>query len=224
MDESQLRIYLAGNVALERDGTLVPESRFPGTQARLAFALLAMERSNALSMERIADVLWDGESPAAWPTALRAIVSKLRGVLDETGATCSIEHSGGGYQLRASGRHVDRRGGGIRRGARGRGRLARRRSRDDNGLGARRDRDRSEAVPRGNRGRWAARQRAKLHDIQVRALWCRAQSAFARGDRPNAIGDAERVIELEPYPRAGLRDADAGPRRGRQQRGSTGHL
>jgi DNA-binding SARP family transcriptional activator len=33
----------------------------------------------------------------------------------------------------------------------------------------------------------------------VRALWCRAQSAFARGDRSNAIGDAERVIELEPF-------------------------
>lgn len=36
-------------------------------------------------------------------------------------------------------------------------------------------------------------------DIQVRALWCRAESAFARGDHSDAIGDAERIIALEPF-------------------------
>jgi hypothetical protein len=39
----------------------------------------------------------------------------------------------------------------------------------------------------------------QLRDIQVRALWCRAESAFARGDHSDAIGDAERIIALEPF-------------------------
>jgi DNA-binding SARP family transcriptional activator len=46
---------------------------------------------------------------------------------------------------------------------------------------------------------WVSERRAMLHDVQVRALWCRAQSAFARGDPMNAAGDAERVIALEPF-------------------------
>jgi DNA-binding SARP family transcriptional activator len=46
---------------------------------------------------------------------------------------------------------------------------------------------------------WVHRQRAQLRDIQVRSLWCRAESAFARGDHSDAIGDAQRIIALEPF-------------------------
>jgi Bacterial transcriptional activator domain len=46
---------------------------------------------------------------------------------------------------------------------------------------------------------WVHRQRAQLRDIQVRSLWCRAESAFARGDHSDAIGDAQRIIAPEPF-------------------------
>ena len=199
MDDPQLRIYLAGNLALERGTVLVPEARFPGSQARLAFALLATERSNAMSTERIADVLWEGEPPAAWSPALRAIVSKLRGVLDATGAACSIEHAGGSYQLRVppdTWVDVEAASAAVHE--------AEVSHRDG-------DLDTTTtaalvaiAIARrpfleGLEGAWVERQRAHLRDIQVRALWCRAESAYARGDRSSAIGDAERVIALEPF-------------------------
>jgi SARP family transcriptional regulator, regulator of embCAB operon len=199
MDEPRLRIYLAGNMALERGSALIPEHAFPGSQGRLAFAFLVAERSNSISKERLADALWDGEPPVAWGAALRAIVSKLRRVLDETGAACSIAHVGGSYQLRlppdtwvdveaavaaAHDAEVALRDGDLPTttgSALVAISIARRPFLDGIQTG------------------WVTGQRAKLHDIQVRALWCRAQSAFARGDRSNAIGDAERVIELEPF-------------------------
>jgi len=44
-----------------------------------------------ISLDELADVVWDGAPPAAWQTALRALVSKLRAVLDEAGAPATIE-------------------------------------------------------------------------------------------------------------------------------------
>jgi SARP family transcriptional regulator, regulator of embCAB operon len=199
MDEPQLRIYLAGNVALERGDTLVPEGRLPGSQGRLAFALLVAERSNALAMTRIAEVLWNSEAPAAWETALRAIVSKLRGVIAESGADATIQHAFGCYQLRlpphtwvdleaaAAAAHESESA--LRAGdlvsANGSALVA-------NAIARR---PFLEGVDRP----WADQQRARLRDIQIRALSCRAEAAIAKGDPSGAIGDAERIIELEPF-------------------------
>ena len=198
MDEPQLRIYLAGNVALERGDVLVPEGRLPGGQGRLAFALLVTERSDALSIDRIADVIWDGAPPASWGTALRAIVSKLRGVLADSGASASIEHAFGCYQLRLPpDTWVD-----IEAAAAA--------AHDAEAL---RDRDViaahgaalvANAIARrpfleGADGAWVQRQRAQLREIQVRALFCRAAIALANGDHNSAASDAERIIALEPF-------------------------
>lgn len=199
MDEPQLRIYLAGNIALERGDVLVPESRLPGSQGRLAFALLASERSDALSIERIADVLWDGAPPASWSAALRAIVSKLRGVLAESGAAATIEHAFGCYQLRlppdtwvdvevaAAAAHD-----------------AEALLRDGDRLAAHGAALVANAIARrpfleGSDGDWVEQQRAHLRAIWVRALSCRAEIAFANGDHTGCAQDAERVITLEPF-------------------------
>ena len=199
MDEPQLRIYLAGNIALERGDTLVPESRLPGGQGRLAFALLASERSDALSTAHIADVLWDGAPPRSWGTALRAIVSKLRGVLAETGSTASIEHAFGCYQLRlppdtwvdteaaAANAHdaeVFLKTGDLAA-ANGAALVA-------NAIARR-------PFLEGADGEWVRQQRAQLRGIQVRALTCRAEIALENGDNAGAVGDAERIITLEPF-------------------------
>src|SRR5215475_12876113 len=97
-----LRIYLAGNVALERGEVLVPERALPGRQGRLALALLVTERRAGLPVEDIADVLWGDAPPPSWNTALRAIVSKLRGLTAEHGLgdAVAIESAFGCYQLR----------------------------------------------------------------------------------------------------------------------------
>jgi SARP family transcriptional regulator, regulator of embCAB operon len=199
MDGSRLRIYLAGNIALERGNTLVPESRFPGSQGRLAFAFLVAERSSAVALTRIAEVLWDGGAPAAWETALRSIVSKLRGVIAEADADATIRHAFGCYQLRlppdtwvdleaaAAAAHESEAA--LRAGdltvANGAALVA-------NAIARR---PFLEGVARA----WADQQRARLREIQIRALSCRAEAAIANGNLSGAVGDAERIIELEPF-------------------------
>lgn len=194
-----LRIYLAGNVALERGDVLVPERRLPGRQGRLAFALLAAERRQALSNENIADIVWNGAPPRAWSTALRAIMSKLRGVMAEVGIDRAIESAFGCYQLRlpadtwidleAAGEAVHDAETQLRAGnlaaANGEALIA--------AAIARRP-----FLP-GDDGEWVERQRERLRDIRVRALSCRAEVAIANRDPVLAVGDAELVIELEPY-------------------------
>ncbi len=199
MDEPQLRIYLAGNVALERGDSLVPETRLPGSQGRLAFAVLVAERSDALSAEHVADILWDRLPPASWDVALRAIVSKVRRVLAEVGADVSIQHAFGCYQLRlppdawvdveaaATAAHdseVALHDGDLVA-ANGAALVA-------NAIARR-------PFLEGVEGEWVEGQRDRLRVIHVRALSCRAEIARAKGDHAGAIGDAERIIGLEPY-------------------------
>jgi len=197
--DGPLRIYLAGNMALERGDALVAERRLPGSQGRLTFALLVSERSNALSTEHIADIVWNGTPPASWGTALRAVVSKLRNALAEAGADVTIEHAFGCYQLRmppdawvdieAAAAAVHEAEVLLRAGdlvaAHGEALVA-------NAIARR-------PFLEGMEGEWVAQQRAHLRAIQVRALSCRAEIARLNGDHGGAAGDAERIIALEPF-------------------------
>jgi DNA-binding SARP family transcriptional activator len=97
-----LRIYLTGNVCLERDGSLLEERQLPRRQGRLAMAVLALEHARAISRDELADMLWPGELPAAWEVAVRALVSKLRSTLRQFNWAYPepIEAAFGAYQLR----------------------------------------------------------------------------------------------------------------------------
>jgi DNA-binding SARP family transcriptional activator len=194
-----LRIYLAGNVALEHVDVLVSEKAFPGRQGRLAFAILVVERSRAVAAEHLADILWDGTPPTAWQTAVRALMSKLRGVLASVTPDAAIEHAFGCYQLRlpvdawvdlevaaASAHEAEAalRAGDLA-GANGAALVA-------NAIARR------PFLP-GDDGAWVEEQRTHLHDVRVRALTVRAAAALAAGDAVGSAADAERVIALEPY-------------------------
>jgi DNA-binding SARP family transcriptional activator len=196
-----LRIYLAGNVALERGDVLVPERLLPGRQGRLAFALLVAERRVALSAEEIADVMWSGSPPSSWNTALRAIISKIRGLTagNGLGDAIVIENAFGCYQLRlppdawidleVAGQAVHDAETEMRAGnlavANGEALVAAAIS--------------GRPFLAGDEGAWVEQWRARLRDIRVRALSCRAQVAMANGDPALAVNDAELVIGLEPY-------------------------
>src|SRR5262245_40231495 len=71
-----LRVYLAGNVCLERGEVLLPERALPGPQGRLVVAFLAAESGRPVGRDEIAGELWPEELPRSWETALRSIVSK----------------------------------------------------------------------------------------------------------------------------------------------------
>jgi len=198
-----LRVYLTGNVAVEHGDALVPERRLPGRQGRLTLAVLAWERDRAISLDELADVVWDGAPPAAWQTALRALVSKLRGALDGAGAAATIEHAFGCYQLRlpadawvdveAANAAVHEAEAALRagdlEGAMGPALVA-------NAIARR------PFLP-GDAGDWVERRREQLRQIRVRALEVRARVALANHDPVGALTDAELVVELEPYRETG---------------------
>src|SRR6185436_19193009 len=81
----QLRVYLSGRVAVETDGVVIDEARFPGRQGRLLFAYLVAEQGRPVPREELADALWGENPPATWDKALTVLVSKLRGLLADHG-------------------------------------------------------------------------------------------------------------------------------------------
>jgi DNA-binding SARP family transcriptional activator len=196
-----IRIYLAGTVCLERGSSLVSGSELPGRQGRLAFAMLAGERSRALPKEELSDELWGEAPPKAWEVALRALISKLRAVLGELGldGTTALPHAFGCYQLRlpadawidleASVDAIHRAETSLRD-----GHLA-----DANGWALVASQISRRPFLPGETGAWATRRRVQLGDIRVRALECRACVLLERGDPVLAAQDAGEVLELEPF-------------------------
>jgi DNA-binding SARP family transcriptional activator len=76
-----VRVYLTGTVCVQQGMTLVPQRAFPGPQGRVVFAMLAAEHGTPVSRDQLAEEVWNGSPPAGWEVALRALVSKIRGLL-----------------------------------------------------------------------------------------------------------------------------------------------
>src|SRR5215470_17115139 len=81
----QPKVFLAGRVAVEMDGLVIDEARFPGRQGRLLFAYLVAEQSRPVPRDELAEALWGEAPPATRDKALSVIASKLRGALADIG-------------------------------------------------------------------------------------------------------------------------------------------
>ncbi|MBV9916485.1 MAG: winged helix-turn-helix domain-containing protein [Solirubrobacterales bacterium] len=77
---SRTRIQLCGRFVLELEGRRI-EARLPSRQGRLLFAYLALNRDCAATRDELVDALWPYATPAAAPSALTVLVSKLRAAL-----------------------------------------------------------------------------------------------------------------------------------------------
>jgi SARP family transcriptional regulator, regulator of embCAB operon len=77
---SRTRIQLCGRFVLELDGQRI-EAALPSRQGRLLFAYLALNRDRAAPRDELVDALWPYATPAAAPSALTVLVSKLRSAL-----------------------------------------------------------------------------------------------------------------------------------------------
>jgi len=73
-----LRIYLTGEVAVERGDQLLRDADLGGRQGRLALVYLVAERERAVTQSELAELLWPDSLPPSWPVALSAVISKLR--------------------------------------------------------------------------------------------------------------------------------------------------
>jgi DNA-binding SARP family transcriptional activator len=198
----RLEITLIGDVALGGEGD-EPRRTIPGANARVALALLALERAQGVTSERLAEALWPDGLPATWGSALRMTMSRVRSFLKVAlGPTTPdpIVAQGGRYTWHLPdgvSLHVDVEDAEQALGA-AREELA---SADD----ASAYRDASHAASRlrgpflaGRHGAWVDEQRDRLSDLLVAALEVASEAAAASGDAATALALADDAVERAP--------------------------
>jgi class 3 adenylate cyclase/DNA-binding SARP family transcriptional activator len=192
-----LRLFLTGRVAVEANGRVVDEARFPGRQGRLLFAYLVAAQSRPVPRDELADAIWGESPPATWEKALAVIVSKLRGLLAEDGVV--LTNAFGCYRLDVpEGTWVDLF-------------AAASCAQDAEEALAAGELDQARAAARsaesltrppflpGEDGAWVAQKRRDLRDVLVRALECLRDADLAEGELANAVRYAAEITELEPF-------------------------
>jgi SARP family transcriptional regulator, regulator of embCAB operon len=199
------RVYVIGRVEIEGDGLVVDQQQFPGRQGRLLFAYLIVNRQRPVTREELAGALWADLPPEAWESALNALVSKLRGVLRRLGepGVISLTAAFGTYLLRvANDVWIDREAAAEA---------------IDEAEGSLRAGDAKSAWPpaniaaiatrqpflAGEDGDWIDRERARLHEVLVRALDCLTEIWMANGEAALALQAARENVALEPYRETG---------------------
>ena len=86
------RIYLAGRVTIEANDRFVRERDFPSPQALVAFVFLAAERRRTTTAEQLAEAVWsDRARPSAWDSALSALLSRTRALIQRGLETSAID-------------------------------------------------------------------------------------------------------------------------------------
>ena len=202
-----LRIYLTGEVQVERGERLLRESQLGGPQGRFVLAYLVSERKRAVTQAELAEALWPEAMPASWTLALSAIVSRLRARLASLGLVRShiIGNAFGCYQfspptdtwvdVEAALEGVDVAEGAIVAGnpqaAFGGSLVAT--------IVLRRP-----FLPGDDRP-WAESRRATLAAVLIRALDCRVDALASYGELKLALTRAQEVVRLEPYRESGYR-------------------
>jgi DNA-binding SARP family transcriptional activator len=198
----RLDITLIGDIALGGEGD-EPRRTIPGANARVALALLALERAQGVTSERLAEALWPDGLPATWGSALRMTMSRVRSflkdALDPT-APDPIVAQGGRYTWRLPdgvSLHVD-----VEDAEQA---LAAAREELASGDDASAYRDASQAATRlrgpflpGRHGTWVDEQRDRLSDLLVAALEVASEAAAASGDAPAALALADDAVERAP--------------------------
>jgi DNA-binding SARP family transcriptional activator len=196
-----MRIYVAGSLTIEADGLVFHEQALTGSQGRTVLAMLAVEHRRPVSRDEIADELWPGGLPRSWETALRAVVSKLRGALAAGGIPVDglIANAFACYQMHLpldGWLDVDAAKDSLHAATTA---LARGNAR--------------EALPNarvttlicrqpflaGHYGPWTSSQRDRLEDLRVRAEACLSDAYAVLGEHELAAEAAEAALLLDPY-------------------------
>jgi peptide/nickel transport system substrate-binding protein len=203
----ELKVFLAGRVAVETDGALIDEERFPGRQGRLVFAYLVAEAGRPVPHDELAEALWGDAPPATWEKALTVLISKLRALLGSCGidATRALTGAFGCYLLSLpEGTWVDV--------------VAAANAAHEAELAlAVDDLERAKALAAqaaslaqrpflpGEEGAWVEGKRRELADVRSRALAGLIDACLRCGDEAEAATWAEELIVLEPYRETGYR-------------------
>lgn len=207
METPSVRVYLAGRVFVEAPGSVLTSDQFPGQQGRVAFAYLALERARPVTHAELAEVLWPEALPAAWESALSAIVSKLRSVIAKAGLESAISttSSRGAYELslpadawvdvEAAADAIHEAESALRAGG----------PREAYGPSAVAQHIARRPFFAGEQGAWIEARRDRLRDILLRALEVRAEIYLWNGEHALALQSAKELTALEPFREAGHR-------------------
>ena len=79
------RVYLCGQVTVERGERILTDAALAGPQGRLLFAFLGTRRTQPVSKSQVIDAVWGPEAPPSADSAINALVSKLRASLRKMG-------------------------------------------------------------------------------------------------------------------------------------------
>jgi DNA-binding SARP family transcriptional activator len=204
---SLLRIYLTGEVAVERGERLLREADLAGHQGRLALVYLVAERERAVTQSELVELLWPDSLPPSWPVALSAVISKLRQKLGTVGLDRDriIANAFRCYQFRpppetwidleAAADAVHQAEGAVLanqpQAAYGPSLIATTIARRPFLLG--------EDAP------WVMTRRERIRDLLVRALDCRVEALLWNGELALALDQARAAVELEPFRESGYR-------------------
>ena len=199
----EIRIYLAGRVAVEVDGKVVIDERqLRGKQGRIVFTYLMCERTRPVPREELAAVLWPDNLAESWEGALSALTSRLASLLSMDvlkARGVSFVRGFGQYQIRFPGDvWIDLEAGTS---ALDRAEAALRTGEPGQALGpatvaatiARRP-----FLP-GVNGFWQDTQRRKLERQLLRALDCLHQMQLSVGEPELAVETAIEAVALDVY-------------------------
>jgi DNA-binding SARP family transcriptional activator len=92
---ADVELRLAGRFRVVRDGTELTDGEIGSRKSRTLLKLLAVERPGLVPVDRIVEILWPDEPPAAPEQNVATLVSRLRAAL---GAGL-IQGGRGGYRL-----------------------------------------------------------------------------------------------------------------------------
>ena len=197
----QLRVFLSGRVAVETDGVVIDEARFPGRQGRLMFAYLVAEQGRPVPRDELAEALWGDRPPATWDKALSVIVSKVRSLLTSRGVDGQRALTGafGCYRLELpEGSWVDVI---VAAGARKEAEEALEVGDLETAKAAAALAEslvRQPFLP-GDDGAWVEAKRRELAEVRVRALDVLADASLLSNDLVGASRWADQAIALEPF-------------------------
>src|SRR5205807_1261330 len=204
---SMLRIYLTGEVAVERGDQLLRDADLGGRQGRLALVYLVAERERAVTQSELAELLWPDSLPPSWPVALSAVISKLRQKLATLGLDRDqiIANAFRCYQFRppaepwidleAAADALHQAEGAVQanqpQAAYGPALIATTIAR--------------RPFLTGGDAPWVMTRRERLRDILVRALACRVEALIWNGELALAQDQARAAVDLEPFRESGYR-------------------
>lgn len=182
------RIYLTGEVAVERGDRLLGEADLPGRQGKLAFVFLVLNRFRPVGRPELIEAIWSAEPPPEADAALSAILSKLRRALKPVHLDLKLPVDTW-IDVEIAANAIDEADGALRRGD-----AAQAWSHANVAVSiARRPLLTDHEAP------WIETRRASLRALLVRGLESLAAASGAAGQPTLAVEYMSEVIDLEPF-------------------------